>query len=129
MTPDITKLEARLKGYSGEMYLEATLKYRGLDARRTNSNHPFDILIYKSGRIVAAIENKDLGEGVNGTRIDKPAKKRKMKYAERHGITKIYTTVTLRHSSMIGWVEGIRNLHIDCFTYDIGGLVCELQTL
>lgn len=124
----MSKRLASVKGRSGVAYLVATLQYRGVDARMTRGSHPFDVLVYDpAGRLVAGIENKDLGPGVNGTRIDGPAKKRKLAYAERHHFTKMFTTVTLRHSSMIGYAEGIRNLHIDCFTYEIGGLICELQ--
>lgn len=123
----MTRSYCARKGICGVRMVADYLVANGIDARMTRGSHPFDIIVYKLDKPVAGIENKDLGQGVNGTRIDKGAKRRKLGYAERHGLTRIYTTVTLRHLSKMGYREGVRNLHIDCFTYDMEVMVRELQ--
>lgn len=133
MLAGMTYQECVDAGRDGEEFavslLEAELAGTGLDVRwmRLESyNSPFDIEIHEQGQPVVGIENKDATHGATGIWQKRPAIRRKQRYATKHGIKKVLTTVTIRDKQLIGFDEGLKSQRITDFDFRKEELVKEI---
>jgi hypothetical protein len=130
----------RVNGHLGERYLADELVAKlptGFCVRRMASEgqptHPFDLIIEREGVPYVGIENKDLAVGRStrpdrlGTRITRPAIKRKLAYVDEAGLRLALTTITVRHNGQIGWLIGLVNRPACVFNYDVGELVDTIK--
>ena len=119
--------ECKTYGNQAEMLVNDLLVERGFQAVRQPDGDPFDILVYKDFDPNIGLEVKYLGASNGGTRIDKPALRRKEHFAETVGLSKTLTVI-VTHDWRVGFREGIENKPKSTFNYDIKEFVQEMRT-
>jgi len=98
--------------------------------RLSKPNHPFDIILWKSGQTIACIEIKTLDTERKWywTQFKRPAIKRKMEFAGEAGCGSVYTIAVKMGilADEVCWIAGLPSIPIARFESDLKKLVSQI---